>query len=190
MLSDTSVLLERINKAISKKWFQKDNSPSVPATEKNEGNSTDAAGSNSLAFLKNSESIQLLEERVVGLERQNNQLLYFINFLIEQLPDLVVNILQGEWEKPGPSDRGEAPGSDNVSLFRSKNLEVDARPYPTPRELDVLELLQKGYCAKEIANRLYISETTVITHKKHLKEKFKAKNTAELISKASSTNEK
>jgi DNA-binding NarL/FixJ family response regulator len=59
-------------------------------------------------------------------------------------------------------------------------------PCPTRREKDVLELLVKGLCAKEIANKLFISESTVITHKKNLKEKFNAKNTVELISKAQS----
>ena len=49
--------------------------------------------------------------------------------------------------------------------------------------MDVFILLEKGYCAKEIAKSLFISETTVITHKKNLKEKFQAKNTVELISK-------
>jgi DNA-binding CsgD family transcriptional regulator len=51
--------------------------------------------------------------------------------------------------------------------------------------MDVCRLLAKGFCAKEIARILFISETTVVTHKRNLKVKFNAKNTVELISKAS-----
>ena len=58
----------------------------------------------------------------------------------------------------------------------------NCKPSLTKREVDVFNLLSKGLCAKEIAKILFISETTVITHKKNLKEKFKAKNTVELIS--------
>ncbi len=72
----------------------------------------------------------------------------------------------------------DAPESRNTGTFNS-----DCSPLPTRREKEVLILLTQGYCAKEIAKRLFISETTVITHKRNLKEKFKAKNTVELISK-------
>ena len=59
-----------------------------------------------------------------------------------------------------------------------------APPRLTPRESEVLECLVRGFGVKEIAAKLYISQNTVITHKKNLKEKFNARNTVDMISKA------
>ena len=141
-----SVLMERIHIAINEKWCKK-------GCENRDA------------------SAERMEQRIQALEEQNDKLLYFVNFLVENLPDLVMNILQSEWQqKEQPEALSFQKGSDC--------------PHPTRREMDVLELLVKGFCAKEIAERLFISETTVITHKKNLKEKFNARNSAELISKA------
>lgn len=54
----------------------------------------------------------------------------------------------------------------------------------TERELEVLKHISEGFTVKEIASKLYIAETTVIFHRNNLRKKFKARNTAELISKA------
>jgi DNA-binding CsgD family transcriptional regulator len=56
--------------------------------------------------------------------------------------------------------------------------------YLTPRELQVLKLISQGYSSKYISKELFISETTVTTHRKHLREKLMAKNSPDLISKA------
>ena len=50
-----------------------------------------------------------------------------------------------------------------------------------PKEREVLELISKGYNYREIAEKLFISEETVISHRKHLLSKFKVRNSAELI---------
>ena len=42
----------------------------------------------------------------------------------------------------------------------------------TPRETDVLRLLVKGLINKEIADRLGVGLTTVITHRKNLTQKL------------------
>lgn len=54
----------------------------------------------------------------------------------------------------------------------------------SPRELEILQLLGDGMIAKEIADKLNIGITTVITHRKNIITKFRVKNTAELIKKA------
>ena len=51
----------------------------------------------------------------------------------------------------------------------------------TARELEVLELIGEGMIARDIADKLHISESTVITHRKNLIEKLQVKNTAQLI---------
>ena len=51
----------------------------------------------------------------------------------------------------------------------------------TQRELDVLKLLAKGKTSSQIGEKLYISESTVITHRKNMLGKFGLNNTSELI---------
>ena len=51
----------------------------------------------------------------------------------------------------------------------------------TPRERQVLKLLAEGKGSKEIALTLGISETTVKTHRNHVKEKLALGNTASLV---------
>lgn len=53
------------------------------------------------------------------------------------------------------------------------------------RESEVLQLVGEGYSSKQIADKLFISNHTAISHRKNLIEKFQVKNTAHLIKKAS-----
>ncbi len=48
------------------------------------------------------------------------------------------------------------------------------------REIDVLKEVSKGYSNKEIADRLFISINTVITHRKNITEKLEIKTIAGL----------
>ncbi len=50
----------------------------------------------------------------------------------------------------------------------------------SPREIEVLILLTKGYINKEIANKLHIGLTTVITHRKNITEKLGIKSVSGL----------
>ncbi len=56
--------------------------------------------------------------------------------------------------------------------------------YISPRELEVLKLIADGLVNKEIADKLFISVTTVDSHRKNLLLKFNVSNTAALISEA------
>ncbi len=55
----------------------------------------------------------------------------------------------------------------------------------TRREKEVLELIAEGLTNNEIADRLFISVTTVDTHRKNLLTKFDARNVAALVRLAS-----
>jgi DNA-binding NarL/FixJ family response regulator len=57
----------------------------------------------------------------------------------------------------------------------------------TKREQEVLELVAQGYSSKQIADKLFITEKTVETHRKNMVEKAKVKNTVQLISYAHAT---
>jgi DNA-binding NarL/FixJ family response regulator len=54
-------------------------------------------------------------------------------------------------------------------------------PILTRREKEVLVLIAEGLTNHEIGEKLFISTTTVDTHRKNLLAKFEAKNTATLI---------
>ena len=55
----------------------------------------------------------------------------------------------------------------------------------SPREEEVLKLVADGFSSKQIADKLFISNHTAISHRKNLIEKFKVKNTAQLIKRVS-----
>lgn len=55
-------------------------------------------------------------------------------------------------------------------------------PSITRREKEVLGMIAEGYTNVEIAEKLFVSISTVNTHRKSLLEKFEARNTAILIS--------
>ncbi len=55
---------------------------------------------------------------------------------------------------------------------------------PTPRELDVLRLLEQGLANKEIADRLGVGEATVKTHVNGLMQKLHAASRTEAVTRA------
>jgi DNA-binding CsgD family transcriptional regulator len=188
MLLDKSILVEEIKSVIKNNSNRADSQNPDQHAEKN--CSTNYKVSSELDSIRNSfpnnrnrRSFLKLERRVELLEEQSNDLLYFIHFLFQNFPNLVRNIMNLPVdEKEMELDQGEnefIEKSDEIHLtFKQQH------PSLTRREVEVIDLLVKGMCAKEIANSLFISETTVITHKKNLKKKFNVRNTAELIAKA------
>jgi len=77
-------------------------------------------------------------------------------------------------------------GKTYLSYEASQALRTDssAGVILTRREKDVLELIAEGMTNNEIAQKLYISTTTVDTHRKNLITKLEVKNTASLIGRA------
>lgn len=62
-----------------------------------------------------------------------------------------------------------------------RNRGDDKLPVLTHREKEVLQLIASGLTNQEIADKLFISNTTVETHRKNLLQKFGAKNVASLV---------
>ena len=54
-------------------------------------------------------------------------------------------------------------------------------PVLTPREKEILELIAEGYTNPQIAEKIYLSQFTVDSHRKNLLAKMNVKNTASLI---------
>ncbi|HEU4470122.1 MAG TPA: response regulator transcription factor [Flavisolibacter sp.] len=62
--------------------------------------------------------------------------------------------------------------------------QVEGIPILTRREKEVLELIADGLTTQEIADRLFVSATTVETHRKNLLLKFEVRNVASLVKNA------
>ena len=73
--------------------------------------------------------------------------------------------------------------SDEAALSLRKS-NTGETPVLTRREKEVLELIADGMTNNEIAAKLFISVTTVDTHRKNLLAKFDARNIASLIKSA------
>jgi DNA-binding CsgD family transcriptional regulator len=54
----------------------------------------------------------------------------------------------------------------------------------TRRECEILKLIADGFTNQEIADQLFISNSTVDSHRKNLLLKFDSKNSAMLVKKA------
>lgn len=80
------------------------------------------------------------------------------------------------------AEHGEST-EDNTSHAERSEASVLA-PELTDREASVLPLLAQGLTSKEIASKLFLTEQTIKWYRMRLLEKFKAKNTAEMLSKA------
>jgi DNA-binding NarL/FixJ family response regulator len=76
--------------------------------------------------------------------------------------------------------KGKIYLSDEAAITL-RNKVNDQIPILTRRELEVLELIANGMTNNEIAEKLFISVTTVDTHRKNLLSKLEAKNVASMI---------
>jgi DNA-binding NarL/FixJ family response regulator len=83
--------------------------------------------------------------------------------------------------------QGEIYLSDEASAT-IENQNSAKTPIITRREKEVLLLISEGMTNHEIAEKLFVSTTTVDTHRKNLLAKFEAKNTASLIRLATQSN--
>lgn len=75
----------------------------------------------------------------------------------------------------------DSPPNGSKSMIQNSAI---SSGHISPREYEVLELISNGLITKEIAVRLNISDSTVVTHRKHLISKLNVHNTAELIKEA------
>ncbi len=76
--------------------------------------------------------------------------------------------------------KGKTYLSDEAAqTLRKTNL--DEMPVLTRREKEVLILIAEGLTNNEVAEKLFISSSTVDTHRKNLLAKFDARNTASLV---------
>lgn len=65
--------------------------------------------------------------------------------------------------------------------FILKRLDQVRKIVLSPRELEILQLIQQEYTANDIARQLNLSVNTIETHKRRLLDRFQVNNTAGLI---------
>ena len=72
---------------------------------------------------------------------------------------------------------------EGMMQMQGKPMEMPPRPASilSSRETEVAILLAKGLINKEIANRLNISLSTVISHRKNIMDKLNARSLADII---------
>ncbi|MBL0316656.1 MAG: response regulator transcription factor [Flavobacteriales bacterium] len=92
-------------------------------------------------------------------------------------PDEIVKALTG-------AIHGEMYISPLISETKRLTFVREGAPVLTRREIEVLKLISDGLTNKEIAEKLFVSVSTVDSHRKNLLTKFQVLNTAALISAA------
>lgn len=65
--------------------------------------------------------------------------------------------------------------------INNKQLKESISKLLSPREIEIINLIIQGKTSKEIGNELFISKTTVDTHRRNILEKTGAKRITELI---------
>lgn len=72
-------------------------------------------------------------------------------------------------------------GTGVGNIMEGHSISGTSEPMVTRRESEILRLIADGFTNQEIADKLFISSSTVDSHRKNLLVKFDAKNTAALI---------
>ncbi len=72
-------------------------------------------------------------------------------------------------------------GIEVKNLMEGHPVSGSSEPVITRRESEILRLIAEGFTNQEIAERLFISSSTVDSHRKNLLVKFNSKNTAALV---------
>lgn len=78
---------------------------------------------------------------------------------------------------------GESYTDPNLTISAEKSSENPFRL--TKREYEIIELIRQGCTTREIAERLFLSELTVKTHRRNISEKIDSRNVADMLSKIS-----
>ncbi|WOD42850.1 helix-turn-helix transcriptional regulator [Hwangdonia lutea] len=114
------------------------------------------------------------------LNENGKRILIRHELLLHYLEDnvLAINYFFDITEKEKIEDYFKLANNTYKDVYDKKNL-------ISPREEEVLKLVADGFSSKQIADKLFISNHTAITHRKNLIEKFKVKNTAQLIKRVS-----
>ena len=88
----------------------------------------------------------------------------------EQILGTIYDVLDGKKVFPYPAKELEAADKDNKGGILSD------------REIEILKLVADGYSSKQVADKLFLSELTVNTHRRNMLKKTNQPNVAALVS--------
>jgi len=91
------------------------------------------------------------------------------NIVADEIPAIINSVLAGN-----------IVISHYVNDSSKKNMQ-DSLPHISKREMEVLQMLKKGYSNKDIAKELYISKSTANTYVRRLIDRFNFKNRNDLL---------
>jgi DNA-binding NarL/FixJ family response regulator len=93
----------------------------------------------------------------------------------DELLDALIHINAGGQYLSEKIKRHLTPGT---ALFQDA---FQQKQFLTERETEILRFIAQSFSTREIATMLYLSEFTVQTHRRNLKRKLQAENTADLV---------
>jgi DNA-binding NarL/FixJ family response regulator len=73
------------------------------------------------------------------------------------------------------------PGAEVIPLAPKPAPDLGPTAEPSPREIEVLQLVSHGLVNREIGNRLFLSEETVKSHVRHILAKLQARSRAHAV---------
>lgn len=114
-----------------------------------------------------------LGRRAVVLVNGDMQIAGMPTFNVCQSEAALVKTIMGLYHRGHPQGHPQTPSE--------RHQPSDDAMFLSPREIEVAILLAKGLINKEIADRLNIGLTTVITHRKNIMEKLHARSLADII---------
>ena len=74
-----------------------------------------------------------------------------------------------------------SPVAEVIPLSRKVTADHTPTAEPSPREIEVLQLVSHGLVNREIGNRLFLSEETVKSHVRHILAKLQARSRAHAV---------
>ena len=80
-----------------------------------------------------------------------------------------------------PLGKGLSSGEAGEALSDYQRSSKTELPVLTPPEKEILELIAEGYTNPQTAEKIFLSQFTVDSHRKNLLAKLNVKNTASLI---------
>ena len=86
---------------------------------------------------------------------------------------------QRRFEASAAARRQNGTGAEVIPFTAREVRELEQKP--TPREIEVLQLISDGLVNREIGDRLFLSEETIKSHVRHLLVKLQARSRAHAV---------
>ena len=128
-------------------------------------------------FKSRIETLDLMGQ-VLSLQKKQLRTITLTAILLALLTVILATVLRKAWIFRRQRDAADEAIDEAIEEGKSDETTL------TERETEILPLIASGMTSPQIADKLFLSLSTIKWHRKRLLEKFDSANTAELISKA------